>query len=379
MIEMPIIPANVKAEQAILACIFYNPRNIAKVVDVLRPTHFHMSSHSTIYKAMLTLHEHERSCTLPNVAHELARHNELEQFGGQVQLQLEEIADNIALLGNIEDYAEQVRKAATFRKLYDLSASIADAALHQDENALEMAEQAIYDIALDVDTKSVMSLADVMPGYLKMLEDRVHNFRNNIANGVPSGFTKLDEMLGGLQPSNLYVLAARPSIGKCLTAQTLIDDPVTGERLTIEECIRRKQSTVFNLSEKGRVQTTAISNWIDSGMKPCYRVRTKLGRTVETTGHHPFLTVKGWTPLHDLSVGSHIAIPTSVPAFGTDESWSLDMVRLLAYFIAEGGLTDSCPEFTNTDPVIIEDFKQIIALHFPELAIRQEKITYHVS
>jgi len=214
MLEMPIIPANVKAEQAILACIFYNPRNIAKVVDVLRPTHFHMSSHSTIYKAMLTLHEHERSCTLPNVAHELARHNELEQFGGQVQLQLEEIADNIALLGNIEDYAEQVRKAATFRKLYDLSASIADAALHQDENALEMAEQAIYDIALDVDTKSVMSLADVMPGYLKMLEDRVHNFRNNIANGVPSGFSKLDEMLGGLQPSNLYILAARPSIGK---------------------------------------------------------------------------------------------------------------------------------------------------------------------
>src|SRR5258706_3126621 len=148
MIEMPIIPANVKAEQAILSCIFYNPRNIAKVVDVLRPTHFHMSLFSTIYQAMLTLHGNERSCTLPNVAHELAQHNELEQFDGQTKLQLEEIADNIALLGNIEDYADQVRKASTFRKLYDLSASIADAALHQDENALEMAEQAIYDIAL---------------------------------------------------------------------------------------------------------------------------------------------------------------------------------------------------------------------------------------
>src|SRR5258708_33186681 len=152
---------------------------------------------------MLTLHENEKSCTLTNVAHELSRHNELEQFGGQVQLQLEEIADNIALLGNIEDYAEQVRKAATFRKLYDLSASIADAALHQDENALEMAEQAIYDIALDVDTISVMSLADVMPGYLKMLEYRVHNFRNNIANGVTSGLYNLDDILVGLPPSHL--------------------------------------------------------------------------------------------------------------------------------------------------------------------------------
>jgi replicative DNA helicase len=72
-------------------------------------------------------------------------------------------------------------------------------------------------------------------------------------------------------------------------------------------------------------------------------------------------------------------VPTAVPAFGQDESWPIGLVRLLAYFIAEGGLTDGSPEFTNTDPAIIADFKNIISHHFPACAIRQEKITYIVA
>jgi replicative DNA helicase len=96
---------------------------------------------------------------------------------------------------------------------------------------------------------------------------------------------------------------------------------------------------------------------------------------VEVTGHHPFLTVQGWVPLNELKVGQHIAVPTAVPAFGIDESWSLDKVRLLAYFIVEGRFT----RFTNTDPVIVEDFKHIIAKHFPACAIKQDGIDYAVD
>ncbi len=129
---------------------------------------------------------------------------------------------------------------------------------------------------------------------------------------------------------------------------------------------------VYGLSDAGDVRETDVSDWIDSGVQPCYRVRTRTGRMVEVTGHHPFLTVHGWTPLHDLHVGSSIAVPTAVPAFGQDESWPIELVRLLAYFIAEGGLTDGSPEFTNTDPVIVEDFRAIIARHFPVCAVRQD-------
>src|SRR6185295_15820227 len=91
------------------------------------------------------------------------------------------------------------------------------------------------------------------------------------------------------------------------------------------------------------------------------------------------LTVRGWTPLHDLAVGDSIAVPRAVPCFGEDETWPIELVRLLAYFIAEGGLTHNLPRFTNTDPVIINDFKQIIAAHFPDCALRQTRITYTVA
>src|SRR5437660_657591 len=99
---------------------------------------------------------------------------------------------------------------------------------------------------------------------------------------------------------------------------------------------------------------------------------------VEVTGHHPFLTIHGWVPLHDLKVGQYIAVPTRVNCFGSDESWPVEKVRLLAYFIAEGGLTRTYPYFTNTDPVIVEDFKQIIATYFPDLHVKQYGIDYAV-
>ncbi|MBV9469979.1 MAG: AAA family ATPase, partial [Abitibacteriaceae bacterium] len=164
----------------------------------------------------------------------------------------------------------------------------------------------------------------------------------------------------------------RPSMGKCLAHWTLIDDPQTGERITIGECIQRRMPTVYGVSDMGEVRATAISNWIDSGVKPVYRVTTRSGRTVDVTGHHPFLTVNGWTPLHDLQVGHNIAVPRAVPVFGTDESLTPDHVRLLAYFIAEGGLTGPCPKFTNADPVLVADFHEAINRQFPELIVKQD-------
>jgi replicative DNA helicase len=100
---------------------------------------------------------------------------------------------------------------------------------------------------------------------------------------------------------------------------------------------------------------------------------------VEVTGNHPFLTVRGWIPLRDLKVGDTIAVPSALPILGADERWPIALVRLLAYLIAEGGLTHQSPGFTNTDPEIIEDFKAIIARYFPACAIRQDKITYVVA
>jgi len=168
-------------------------------------------------------------------------------------------------------------------------------------------------------------------------------------------------------------------MGKCLAADSIIDDPATGERLTIEEAVRRRMPTVLGFAWDGSVEPQDIHAWVDSGIKPCFRVTTRTGRSVEVTGHHPFLTVKGWRPLHDITVGARITVPRWVRCFGKDTSMPLGQVRLLAYFIAEGGLTGKTPGFTNTDPEIVADFHSQIAALFPSLKVRRHAITYFAS
>src|SRR2546427_9781252 len=197
--------------------------------------------------------------------------------------------------------------------------------------------------------------------------------------GVPSGFHALDRMTGGFKDSDLIIVAGRPSMGKCLAYDSIIDDPATGERVTIEEAVSRQMPRVLGFAWDGSIEPQEVHAWVDSGVKPCFRVTTRTGRAVEVTGHHPFLTTKGWQPLSDIEVGVRIAVPRALRCFGQDCSLKLTQVRLLAYFIAEGGLTGTTPGFTNTDPDILADFHSLVAQHFPSLHMRRHAITYFPS
>src|SRR5438132_349901 len=81
------------------------------------------------------------------------------------------------------------------------------------------------------------------------------------------------------------------------------------------------------------------------GLKPVYRVTTLLGRTIETTRSHPFLTITGWRPLADVQVGEKVAVPRRIPVFG-DKRLSDNQVKLLGYLLGDGGLTAISPAFT---------------------------------
>ena len=193
------------------------------------------------------------------------------------------------------------------------------------------------------------------------------------ATGISTGFVDLDDITSGLQPTDLVILAARPSMGKCVSKSSQIVVAETGERVSIEEVVERQVEEVSNLSRKGELQTARVSDWIDSGVKPVWRVTTRLGRAVEVTGHHPFLAVEGWTPLHDLKVGKKIAIPRKLPVFGKNESISSERIRLLAYYIAEGSLTGGAAVFVNTDPILVDDFTQCIKTTFPSMQVSVRK------
>ena len=81
-----------------------------------------------------------------------------------------------------------------------------------------------------------------------------------VVSGTDTGFYDLNYITSGLKRGDLIIIAARPSMGKCLTARTLVDDPLTGERLTIEGAVRQKMLRIAGVSECGRVRPTAISD-----------------------------------------------------------------------------------------------------------------------
>src|SRR5699024_4151628 len=164
----------------------------------------------------------------------------------------------------------------------------------------------------------------------------------------------LDEMTNGLQPSDLIIVAGRPSMRKCLShdAEITLTD---GRVVSIESLVKRGSAQLLTLGTDRKLAPTEPSDYIDDGSKPVFEVQTKLGRRVETTLTHPFLTLEGWKPLAEIEPGDHVAVPRRMPAFGNKAMRDCE-VKLLGYLIGDGGLTRTTPQFTATNPAIQRDF-----------------------
>lgn len=379
-LERPL-PHNQEAERAVLGAILLNSSLCNQAVELLKVEDFFFESHRRIFEKMLVLSETGRAIDHITLKEELARAGELEQVGGMAFVA--SLLDGAVRISNIEEYAKIIKGKSVMRRLITVSNQIIHSCLDQEnepDELLDNAEKMIFQIAEDRIRTGFVSIAEVARKQLELVEKMAE--RPQMMTGVPTGFTELDRLTNGFQPSDLIIIAARPSAGKCLAYWSLIDDPQTGARLTIEDYVKQRLNSVFGLSVEGAVRETRISDWIDSGIKRCYLVKTRTGREVAVTGHHPFFTVDGWKPLNELQVGSAIAVPRALPVFGNDDSLPIELVRLLAYYIAEGGLTScSSPRFSITDPVIVDDFKKIIAKYFPDCAIRVDGhgVTYQVA
>ncbi|HEX3629512.1 MAG TPA: DnaB-like helicase N-terminal domain-containing protein, partial [Candidatus Dormibacteraeota bacterium] len=370
-------PQNLEAEASVLGSVMLDRNAIVRVADFLRPDDFYLDHHAQVYRAALNLYDRADPIDLLTLAAELERMRVLERIGGQAFLA--ELQSSVPTAANVEYYGHLIEEAATKRKLITAGGRIT--ALGFDEgtpasSALDTAESVIFNIAEGRITQDFVALKDVLKETWDQIE-AIHKDQSQII-GVPSGFNDLDAKTGGFQKSDLIIIAARPGVGKCAVWSALVDDPETGSRLTIEEFVKQKRSSVFGLSPRGRIERRTVEAWVDSGVKPCFAVTTQSGRRVEVTGHHPFLTVHGWQPLYELVKGDAIAVPRRLDVFGKN-NLPAQLARLLGYFVGDGGLSHGSAAFTNIDPVIVDDFKSIVASHFPTCHVRQNKITYLVS
>src|SRR5579864_442051 len=359
-----IPPHDLDAEMSVIGSILLDPLSIAKVLQFLHPEDFYRENNGQIYRAALDLFAGGEPIDNVTLAAQLQTMGLLDRVGGRTHLASMQGA--VPTAANIEYYGRIVKEKAYKRRLISAGGNIAGFGYDDSieaEDAINQAQSLVFGVADDRDQRELARLYDLLGPAMERISVLMESGQGVV--GVPSGFHDLDRLTGGFKDSDLIIVAGRPSMGKCLAHHSLIDDPTTGARMTIEHAVKRRLATVHGFTPDGRIKPNAVEAWVDSGIKPCFRVATHSGRSVEVTGHHPFLTVRGWQPLHDIVVGDRIAVPRAVNCFGTDKSWSLGRVRLLAYFIAEGSLTHGTPGFTNTDDEILADFRSEIAVEFP--------------
>ena len=373
-------PHDLDAEMSVIGSVLLDPLSVAKVLQFLHPEDFYRENNGQIYRAALDLFAAGEPIDNVTLAAQLQTMGLLDRVGGRAQLASMQGA--VPTAANIEYYGRIVKEKAYKRRLISAGSNIAGFGYDDSveaEEAINQAQSLVFGVADDRDQRELMRLYDLLGPAMERISLQMESGQGIV--GIPTGFHDLDRMTGGFKDSDLIIVAGRPAMGKCARANTVIDDPDTGARITLEECIRRRVPHVLGFTGDGRVAPQDISEWVDSGIKPCFKVTTRTGRSVEVTGHHPFLTVRGWQPLHDIVLGDSIAVPRAVPCFGTDQSISFDKIRLLGYFIAEGAITVGTPSITNADSEIVDDYAASVVRHFPDLHIRRRTggIAYFAS
>lgn len=356
LLERPL-PHSADAERAILGAVLLDNSFVNQAIELLRPDDFYVRAHQHVFRAMINLSERGSEINPILLGEELRREGVLEQVGGVAFIS--ELTYGLPHFTNVSAYAKVVKDKSVLRQLVKVANKVTSEALEEEDEAeviLDHAEQMIFALADERTRQGFSHIKPVADHLLEKVQEMAG--RPVMLTGLTSGFNDLDQKTSGLQPSDLIIIAARPSMGKCLAfdSEILLAD---GSLVTIEELYRARSGRLLTLGDDFRLKLTSPSNYVDDGIKPVFRVTTRLGRVIETTLTHPFLTIDGWQPLSHLSPGVRVAVPRRLDVFG-DGEWRPCEAKLLGYFLGDGCLTVSSPTFVVGKPALREDFEQAV-------------------
>ncbi|WP_166174614.1 replicative DNA helicase [Rubrobacter tropicus] len=361
-------PHDLDAERAVIGALLVSETAVAAVAEQLTAEEFYSETHRIIYGAMMRLYSRGDRIDQITLTNELNSINEFDRVGGRAYVF--QLVESVPTASNAARYAEIVRGKALLRSVIDVGSRITEDAFREPEDvteALDSAEQLIYGVSNRTLKQHLAPVSELAPGALEMIQ-RLYEQEGEVT-GVEAGFEDLDRLTTGFHKSDLVVLAARPAMGKCLSADAEIV-LADGSVRTIEEIFHQRKARLMTLGNGHKLSWTSPSEFIDDGVKPVFRVTTRLGREIKTTLTHPFLTMGGWRKLGELSVGDHVAVPRRMPVFG-DKPLGTHRVKLLAYMLGDGNMTGRTPRFTNANPTVRKDFADAIG-EFGGLYFRAE-------
>ncbi len=208
-----IPPQNIEAEQSVLGAMLLDQDAIIKVADLITPEDFYKDIHQLIFQAVLELFDKREPIDILSLANRLAERNQLDLIGGRTYLV--DLSAAVPSAGNVAHYATIVQKKATLRRLLYASQEITQMGFAEEQDVdsvLDKAEQKLFSISQKFLKQNFISIRSVLHDTFERIE-KLHQGDGRL-RGLSTGFADLDNLLSGLQKSDLVVIAARPSVGK---------------------------------------------------------------------------------------------------------------------------------------------------------------------
>jgi len=206
-------PHNIEAEQSVLGSLLIDRDAIIRVASYVKAEDFYFSANGTVYQAILDLYNRREPTDFLTLSDELERRSVLDDIGGLGYLS--SLLNVVPTAVHVEYYGRIVERTATLRRLIDAGTHIVGIGFQDNldaADALDAAEQTLFTVSQRRQTKDFQSISDVLDRFFDQL-DYLQQNRGEVV-GVPTGFSDLDKLTGGLQRSDLLIVAARPSMGK---------------------------------------------------------------------------------------------------------------------------------------------------------------------
>ncbi|MCL5667222.1 MAG: replicative DNA helicase [Patescibacteria group bacterium] len=208
-----IQPQNPEAEASVLGCLMLDKDALIKIADIINAEDFYDPRHQLIFEAIISLYEQNLSIDILTVTNILEERRLLDKAGGSSYLT--QLVNAVPSSSHITHYALIVRKKGTLRRLINTAGEISNLAFNENgdiETILDQAEQKLYSVSQKHLRQNFIPINAVLHSTFERI-DELHRDKGKL-RGLPTGYVDLDGLLGGLQKSDLVILAARPSMGK---------------------------------------------------------------------------------------------------------------------------------------------------------------------
>ncbi len=225
-------PQNLEAEQAVLGAVLLENGAFPKVLENIKEKHFYREAHRKIFLAMQDLFERNEPIDLLTLTDRLRKHSSLEEVGGEAYLAA--LVDAVPTAAGAVHHSRLVKEKALLRDLISAATEIIARGYEgtdEVESFIDQAERVIFEISQDRISQSFVSMNDVLKSTFKTIEELYE--RKELVTGVPTHFTDFDRLTAGLQPSDLIIIAGRPSMGKTAFALSIAQNVGTQSKLPV--------------------------------------------------------------------------------------------------------------------------------------------------